>query len=224
VFVLVGEEYLRENLRRSVILTSPDGLTWTFRREKENEYLPSILFGNGRFVAWGFENGTNLVSTDGITWDYVPGPQPRKFLNGLFVSFPNPTNFVTSLDAVSWTTNSFGTNTNAIVQDITFGKETFVTIVYNYHGPFSPGLTEIWQSDPITNSPPAAPALAVAAYPGLTITGTVGARYRIEYRDALAANGAWNVLTNVVLPSSPWLYFDREAFAHPGLFYRAAAE
>jgi len=66
--------------------------------------------------------------------------------------------------------------------------------------------------------------LTVAAYPGLTITGSVGARYRIEYRDALPANGAWHVLTNVVLPSSPWLYFDREAFAHPRRFYRAVVE
>jgi formylglycine-generating enzyme required for sulfatase activity len=59
-------------------------------------------------------------------------------------------------------------------------------------------------------------------YAGITVTGTVSATYTIEATTNLAVTNGWVALTNVVLPTSPWVYID---YASPGManrFYRAS--
>lgn len=66
--------------------------------------------------------------------------------------------------------------------------------------------------------------LNLAMYPGLTITGTVGCRYRIEYTTFLNPNPSltvWTALTTLTLASSPFLYVDTSAPATGTRFYRA---
>ena len=48
-------------------------------------------------------------------------------------------------------------------------------------------------------------------YPGLTLTGGVGSNYTIQYVNALANSNDWQTLTNIVLPSSPFLFVDTSA-------------
>lgn len=54
----------------STYLTSTDGLVWTARTGYGSR--TGVCFGNGIFVAWGYDNvganGTVETSTDGITW------------------------------------------------------------------------------------------------------------------------------------------------------------
>ena len=49
-----------------VILTSPNGITWTTRSFGTSIFLRDVTYGNGRFVTVG----STLISTspDGITW------------------------------------------------------------------------------------------------------------------------------------------------------------
>lgn len=53
----------------SLIYSSTDGITWTSRLDVpgSNKVLYSVAYGGGYFMAVG-DNGTNYVSTDGITW------------------------------------------------------------------------------------------------------------------------------------------------------------
>jgi hypothetical protein len=51
------------------------------------------------------------------------------------------------------------------------------------------------------------PSSSISLYPGITISGTIGAAYEVQYTTNLAS-GNWMNLTNIVLPSSPFLYFD----------------
>jgi hypothetical protein len=213
------------------IISSTDGTNWVFAREGIGFEVPyGILYGNRKFVVsfWGSgwaDRGTvpqitsNLVSSDGINWSLQYGLNPDYFLNGLFITFPNARTMATSSDAVTWTYHNLPLGIQSPCEQLAFGNNTFVGVF-----PASNGAREIWQSDPITNSPPVQPSLGLQPYPGLTIAGTVGASYRIEYRDALNTNGAWNVLTNVVLPESPWLFFDRAGFSPIRRFYRAVAQ
>ena len=62
--------------------------------------------------------------------------------------------------------------------------------------------------------------LSLNMYAGLTIVGQVGATYEIDYMNSLS-NTNWNVLTNLVLPSSPYIYFDTSSPFSPSRFYRA---
>ena len=64
-------------------------------------------------------------------------------------------------------------------------------------------------------------SLDIGLYAGVGITGTVGATYRIEYSVMLPSTN-WTALTNIVLPSSPYLYFDTQSVTNHGQrYYRA---
>jgi len=59
----------------------------------------------------------------------------------------------------------------------------------------------------------------IRTYVGLTISGVVGGSYQIQYMTNLN-NTTWTTLTNIVLPSSPYLFFDADSAESPGRFYR----
>ena len=68
-----------------------------------------------------------------------------------------------------------------------------------------------------------APAVVrIALYAGLTIQGTIGCQYRIDYTTFLNPNPSltvWTTLTTITLPSSPFLYVDTTAVSG-NRFYR----
>jgi len=68
--------------------------------------------------------------------------------------------------------------------------------------------------------------LDIQTYAGLTITGTVGTVYSVEYVTDLArtnATSAWHCREFLLLPASPYLWVDRSAPATDKRFYRAVA-
>lgn len=71
---------------------------------------------------------------------------------------------------------------------------------------------------PLTTS--VQPTLSVGMYPGLTVSGAVGASYIIEYTQN-PATGPWLTADQFVLPSSPWFWVDKTAPGNTRRFYRA---
>src|SRR5690348_12316629 len=65
--------------------------------------------------------------------------------------------------------------------------------------------------------------LALQTYPGLTITGAVGAVYAIEYTTDLNPSNNWRVLAFQQLPSTNFLWVDTSAPATSRRFYRSVA-
>ena len=57
----------------------------------------------------------------------------------------------------------------------------------------------------------------------LSVSGTVGAAYSIEYTSSLFTN-KWNSLTNIVLTNSVWLFSDIDTTSTPTRFYHAVRE
>jgi hypothetical protein len=57
-------------------------------------------------------------------------------------------------------------------------------------------------------------------FAGLTIVGKIGGTYQIDYRTDLNSSN-WTVLTNLVLPSSPYLFIDPQPANGSQRFYRA---
>jgi uncharacterized repeat protein (TIGR03803 family) len=71
---------------------------------------------------------------------------------------------------------------------------------------------------------PCEPAvLDIQKYAGLTITGTVGCMYAIEWRPDNGNNAPWPLLTTLTLSCSPYVYIDPTSYtSNPGnRFYRA---
>ncbi|NOS71008.1 MAG: hypothetical protein HOP33_13890 [Verrucomicrobia bacterium] len=62
--------------------------------------------------------------------------------------------------------------------------------------------------------------LGINMYAGLTIHGSVGANYRFEYVNDLN-NTNWLTLTNIALPTNPYLLVDTDSPNHARRFYRA---
>ena len=78
----------------------------------------------------------------------------------------------------------------------------------------------IWALGP--PSPAASPdVLAIQTYAGLSITGTVGAVYAVEYSTDLAQSDSWLCADFVSLPSSPYLWIDKSTSVTGKRFYRA---
>jgi hypothetical protein len=65
------------------------------------------------------------------------------------------------------------------------------------------------------------PTLDLHFYAGITIDGTVGLNYRVDYAESLAQTNNWLALTNLTLSSSPFLLFDIQSTNSPKRFYRA---
>ena len=66
---------------------------------------------------------------------------------------------------------------------------------------------------------PELPTVTIGQYLGLTITGTVGAQYIIEYTTSLDEPVTWTPLETITLPGSPYLYIDTNIFSGTR-FYR----
>ena len=64
-----------------------------------------------------------------------------------------------------------------------------------------------------------ATTLGIAAYPGVTINGTVGQTYQIQYSTSLNAN--WTAATNITLPYSPYIWVDTSTTVTGQRYYRS---
>ena len=134
IFVAVGDA--------GAIITSTDGVTWTYRTSGTAYRLSSVTYGNGTFVAvgWYDAGGTEaaiVTSTDGINWTSRTSGVYNISLTG--VSFNGTDTFVavgwygtilTSTDNGStWTLSSGTTNWSAPwLNDVTFGNGLFVAV------------------------------------------------------------------------------------------------
>jgi len=72
----------------------------------------------------------------------------------------------------------------------------------------------------VTSSSAILSLLDLNMFAGLTIAGEVGGTYQIDYRNDLN-NTNWFNITNLVLPSSPYLFIDTASPQHALRFYRA---
>jgi LPXTG-motif cell wall-anchored protein len=131
------------------VMTSPDGLHWTYRRSPIGLWT-SITYGDGRFVAVGNASSAQssgqpivMTSPDGIDWTAQTTPDDTTQLNGVgyangtFVAdafAPGRKGFamMTSPDGISWTLRPsppMPPNTSFGSQFPTFGNGTWVEII-----------------------------------------------------------------------------------------------
>lgn len=114
-----------------VVLTSPDGSSWTRRNSGTKEDLRGVSFVNNLFAAVG-NNGTVLTSKDGKTW--VPRASgitgnlySIAYGNGSYVAVGD--SILTSSDAVTWTKGGY-TDFDQL-NSIAFGSDKFVAVGSN---------------------------------------------------------------------------------------------
>jgi hypothetical protein len=210
----------------ATVLSSDDGIIWRYDYgPKLRENLRNVAYGNRMFVATWRTNYTGgsyyhglLASSNLVSWQTVPMPdsgQPTAlsgitFGGGHFIcALQNNTH--TSTNGLNWVNR--GAVSRASI--FAFGAGTFLA---NGGGNGFP-LVQSEVFAPPTNPPPS--YLAISRYPGVTIEGTEGQTFRIEYTTNLAAGSNWLALTNISLPSNTYLWVDTSSPVLGQRFYRA---
>jgi len=227
-----------------VVVTSDDGVAWALQSAGVNWNLYDLTGGNGLFLL-PVGRGTNLVSSDGVSWSPRPsGTDQGLYLIGFgdntFVAIDTAHRAFTSPDGSNWTqrgsvqmyrpgglahghghwvvvgplpleysedATSWRVSTNASVayaSDVAFGHSTFVAL----------GSKGICQSQPIVRLETASPGR-------LSLVGPPGRLFEIEALDDFQPGSTWRVLTNVVIPVSPFPWEDLTPAGAGQRFYRA---
>ena len=114
-----------------VILTSPEGSSWTRRTSGTTEDLKGVSFVNNIFVAAG-NNGSILTSRDGKTWVSRTSGSTDKLYSiaygkGVYVVVGE--SILTSADTVTWTKGSYADFEQ--LNSIAFGDDKFVAVGLN---------------------------------------------------------------------------------------------
>ena len=217
------------------IFSSSDGMTWQYDASVEggSSGITGIAYGNGLFITTsylyrlGFYDdsyvfvSSNLVQwtsviTNSSAWSYLPvaygGGQfvvcPGTYTSG---GFGGLLGVQTSSNGYTWATNLFGGNPSVnTLNTLAYGQGTFVAC----------NGSSIYQSGvfaTVSNPPPS--TLAISTYPGVTINGTAGLTYQIQYSTNL--NSTWLPITNFALPYSPYIWVDTSSPIVGQRFYRS---
>jgi hypothetical protein len=164
--------------------------------------------------------GVNLVSTNGVSsWAAVGTGLSVTlgkpiFVNGLFWARAGE-HLATSTDGTNWTqrTSSLLPGSSGVASD----GSRLVTVGLVSGTPFGYYNAFVHVSDPLV-------AIGIAQDSPLQIvlSGIVGSPYRVDYLPSLPATAMnpWQTLTNLILPSSPFLLAD-PAPSSTQRFYRA---
>ena len=120
------------------VMTSPDGITWTYRTVAQANAWTSVTYGKGLFVAvcghTASGNNRAMTSPDGITWTNRTTPSEATSLNsvtygnGLFVAISSAgtARALASADGITWTASTApAANT---WKSVTSGNGIFVAV------------------------------------------------------------------------------------------------
>ncbi|MEO6003572.1 MAG: FG-GAP-like repeat-containing protein [Opitutus sp.] len=169
LFVAVGSGGL--------IVTSPDGSTWTARSAGSANYR-SVAYGNGLFVAVS-STTTVATSADGITWSTNTSGTANSnaigFGNGVFVAVGNTGAIRTSTNGTSWLSPTSGTANQ--LNGVAWVNSQYVAVGNNSTITTSPdGATwTVQTSTPNTSTTLRAIAYGNGEYAAVGVVGTLPA-------------------------------------------------
>ncbi len=204
------------------MFTSYDGISWQYDSIFPGcNGLPAsngIGYGNGVFVVFQFHTisegycYSTGVSSNLVAWGspdcYWGGSSPLSSVayggNEFILSLG--TDVFTRSDGYEWTL----LNGISSLSTCTFGQGTFVAASNN--NIYQSGIFAVQ-----SNSPPN--ILSIASFAGLTINGTAGGVYQIQYTTNL--NSSWLPLTNFPLFYSPFVWVDTSSPIVGQRFYRS---
>ncbi len=108
----------------------------------------------------------------------------------------------------------------SLVYDFNIAADGKILVVGAFQTVNGTSIKRIARMHNDTTSSNGSSALTIALHPALTVTGTAGQTYRIEYTTNVNA-ALWNPITNVTLSSSQLLVVDPEPAQKSNRFYRA---
>lgn len=229
----------------SYSMVSMDGISWTNYFLTTSKPAGGLAFANGLFI-YPLEQGSNLLSADGISWWGKPSGTTNDLYTigsggNTFVAFDIRSRTYKSTDGTNWL--YLGTNSLLRPEGLAYGNGFWVVVCRDIAANYSSDLVH-WMA--ATNSNTGATSTcfgdgtfitaggvicqsasvnfwlqAVANTPGaIYLYGPTGRTYRIQTLDGLGATN-WQTVSNLTLDISPFLWTDPDDTAHSQKFYRA---
>ena len=202
----------------SLVSTSTNGMSWTHRLHDSTGTANAATFGNGTFVMVGGDtNGGSYIMQSGNVSGapfIFQEPQDRAALA------MNPATFsVQAVGSPTLTYQWYKNGTNIV--NATNSSYTIASVSTDDRGGYQSVITNSFGSVTSRVAQLTVSFLDIHLYAGITVLGVPGRTYRI---DATPASGTtnWRTITNIVLPSSPYVWVDLESPGLPARLYRVA--
>jgi hypothetical protein len=201
---------------RGSIWTSTNGYSWVLRYANDvpGLFVRGATFGRGTFVAVGSQGLILQSGNLGGEPLILAQPQDRGAVVG------NPASFSVQVSGepplfYQWLHN------NVAIPNATNSSYTIASVAATNTGGYKVVITNSFGSVTSRVAQLSVSFLDIKSYAGIEILGLVGRTYRIE---ATPLNGPvnWQTLTNLVLPSTPYIWIDYESPAVGQRIYRAA--
>ncbi|HXT10508.1 MAG TPA: hypothetical protein VN873_03020 [Candidatus Angelobacter sp.] len=176
-----------------------------------------VSFCNGLFfISAGA--GTNLLSTDGLSWSAVTNNTGASFGDVIYAADTyfalGGTNVFSSSDGTNWIRHNLQAPANTYIIDLATGGRNVVVGGY-MAVTFTPYTPIALVSDPFVALQPSS-----TFPPRLTLSGLAGRKYQIEMATNLSPAN-WQPLINITLTNGPVVWTDLDA-TNSCRFYRAA--
>jgi len=200
---------------RFAIRSSTDGSSWGIRYFEEGALQGhGAAFGNGSFVVVGSQGLIVQSGNLGGAPLILVQPQDRGAIVG------NPVSFSVQLSgepplAYQWF------HGNTAIADATNSSYTIASVVATNSGGYKVVITNSFGAVTSRVARLTVSFLDIKSYAGVEILGLVGRNYRIE-ATSLGGPANWQTLTNLVLPTTPYIWIDYQSPTAGQRLYRAA--
>ncbi len=202
---------------RSWIYSSTNGLTWTRRLQDNMGTATAATFGNGTFVmVGGDDTGASYVMQSGNV-SGAPFIFEEPHDRGALAL--NPAAF--NVQAVGSPVLTYQWYKNGVViNNATNTSYSITSVQTSDGGGYHVVITNSFGSVTSRVAQLTVTFLGIKSYAGIEILGMPGHSYHIE---ATPAGGApsWQTITNLTIPSSPYIWFDLESPSLPARLYKA---
>ena len=114
-----------------MVMTSPDGITWTARSAAVANNWVSVTYGNGLFVAVASSGNRVMTSPDGVNWTTRTRPEANRWNVSPTATACSSrwrarhAQVMTSPDGVTWTAQ---TAARQRMDSVTYGNGLFVAV------------------------------------------------------------------------------------------------
>ena len=194
----------------TIYMTSTDGRTWTNRTHPGS--ILGVNYGNGQWVALGYNTSSAYTSPDGITWTARTLPAVKYwfdviYANGLWVgcSISATGSLATSPDGITWTQR-------AVLDDLVgsaYGNGIWVAVSYNNAN------KTLTSPDGITWTQRVLPTPSAGYWWGIVFGGGIFVAYTTNGQVATSTDGINWTLRTIALASTRRCFYGNGKFIIP---------
>ena len=211
---------------RSWVYSSTNGSSWTRRLQDNAGTANAVAFGAGTFVMVG---GTSRVIDSGQVTGSSYIMQSGRVSGAPFIFEQPQDRAALAMNPATLSVQAVGSppltyqwyKNGASIPNATNASYSIASVSTSDSGGYQSVIANSFGSVTSRVAQLTVAFLEIHSYAGITVLGVPSRTYQIE---ATPASGTpnWQTVTNLLLPSSPYIWFDRESPGLPARIYRVS--